>query len=184
MAESTCATHWDAVLDIVDSTVSGNAGVIGAGIAGGVRSITASTIVFNLATFPGGDTLPAGVFATYRTAIQSNIFFGNLSNGVAYDIGGTGSFVGANNLIGAAPILLPPDTIHGDPLLGPLQDNGGPTLTHALSAGSPAVDHGNNAASLQNDQRGSGFPRVVGASADIGAYELNSNDVIFLNGFD
>jgi hypothetical protein len=65
-----------------------------------------------------------------------------------------------------------------------LQNNGGPTLTHALSAGSPAIDHGNNAASLQYDQRGSGFPRVVGANADIGAYELNSHDVIFRNGFD
>jgi hypothetical protein len=175
---------WDAVLDIVDSTVSGNAGRIGAGVAGSVRSITASTIVFNLSTFPGGYNVPAGVFASYRTAIQSNIFFGNLSNGVAYDIGGPGIFVGANNLVGASPILLPPDTIHGDPLLGPLQDNGGPTLTHALSAGSPAIDTGNNAASLLNDQRGTGFPRVVGANADIGAYELNSNDVIFQNGFD
>jgi hypothetical protein len=174
----------DAALDIVDSTVSGNVGLIGAGVAGSVRSITASTIVFNLSTFPGGYNVPAGVFATYRTAIQSNIFFGNLSNGAAYDIGGQGNFVGANNLVGASPILLPPDTIHGDPLLGPLQDNGGPTSTHALSTASPAIDHGNNAASLQNDQRGSGFPRVVGASADIGAYELNSNDAIFQDGFD
>ncbi|HEV7489514.1 MAG TPA: choice-of-anchor Q domain-containing protein, partial [Rhodanobacteraceae bacterium] len=175
---------WNAVLDIVDSTLSGNVGLIGAGIAGSVRSITASTIVFNLATFPGGYNVPAGVFATYRAAIQSNIFFGNLSNGVAYDIGGPGIFVGANNLVGGSPILLPPDTIHGDPLLGPLQNNGGPTPTHALSAGSPAIDTGNNAASLQNDQRGTGFLRVVGANADIGAYELNSDEVIFQNGFD
>jgi len=29
-----------------------------------------------------------------------------------------------------------------DPLLGPLADNGGITLTHALQAGSPAIDHG------------------------------------------
>ena len=28
------------------------------------------------------------------------------------------------------------------PLLGPLQDNGGPTLTHALLEGSPAIDAG------------------------------------------
>ena len=69
----------DTALDIVDSTVSGNTGLIGAGVAGGVRSITASTIVFNLAMFPGGSAVPAGVFATYRAAIQSNIFFGNLS---------------------------------------------------------------------------------------------------------
>jgi hypothetical protein len=171
-------------LEIVDSTVSGNAGLIGAGVAGAVRSITASTIAFNLATFPGGYNVPAGVFATYRSEIQSNIFFGNLCNGTAYDIGGPGIFVGANNLVGASPVLLPPDTIRGDPLLGPLQNNGGPTSTHSLSAGSPAIDHGNNAASLQDDQRGNGFPRVVGTNADIGAFEFDSNDVIFQSGFD
>jgi hypothetical protein len=103
---------------------------------------------------------------------------------MAYDIGGPGIFVGANNLVGASPVLLPPDTIRGDPLLSPLQNNGGPTSTHALSAGSPAIDHGNNAASLQDDQRGNGFPRVVGTNADIGAFEFDSNDVIFQSGFD
>ena len=33
-------------------------------------------------------------------------------------------------------------------------------------------------------QRGSDYPRVIGSSADIGAYELDTNDVIFVNGFD
>jgi hypothetical protein len=50
--------------------------------------------------------------------------------------------------------MLPADTIFSDPLLGPLQDNGGPTLTHALSPGSPAIDVGNNVANLDSDQRG------------------------------
>ena len=36
----------------------------------------------------------------------------------------------------------PGDQIDTDPLLGPLQDNGGVTLTHALLPGSPAVDAG------------------------------------------
>ena len=176
---------WDDVLDIVNSTVSGNAGLIGAGVAGSVRSITASTIVFNLSTFPEGDNVPAGVFATYRTAIQSNIFFGNLSNGVGYDIGGPGIFIGANNLVGASPILLPPDTIRGDPLLGPLQDNGGTTWTHALLSGSPAIDTGNNLANLDFDQRGSGFQRISGGATDIGAFEIQAvPDVIFASGFD
>ena len=41
-----------------------------------------------------------------------------------------------------------------DPLLSPLQKNGGPTATHALLAGSPAVDHGDNAGAPATDQRG------------------------------
>ena len=36
----------------------------------------------------------------------------------------------------------PGDQINTDPLLGPLQDNGGPTFTHALLLGSPAINTG------------------------------------------
>ena len=36
------------------------------------------------------------------------------------------------------------DQISTDPMLGPLQDNGGPTFTHALLGGSPAIDKGKN----------------------------------------
>ncbi len=57
-----------------------------------------------------------------------------------------------------------------DPSLGPLADNGGPTLTMALLPGSPAIDAGDTAAAPLTDQRG--FPRPVGPVADIGAYEL------------
>jgi len=59
-----------------------------------------------------------------------------------------------------------------DPLLGPLQNNGGPTKTHALLPGSPAIDHGSNPAGLTFDQRGPGFARSTGAGVDIGAFEL------------
>ncbi len=56
-----------------------------------------------------------------------------------------------------------------DANLGPLQDNGGPTLTHALLDGSPAIDAGNDTACPATDQRGITRPR--GAHCDIGAYE-------------
>ena len=66
-------------------------------------------------------------------------------------------------------------------LLGPLADNGGSTLTHALLPGSPAIDTGNNALALdengnplETDQRG--VIRVVGA-ADIGAFETQFDGV-------
>ena len=55
-------------------------------------------------------------------------------------------------------------------LLGPLADNGGPTLTHALLAGSPAIDAADAAACPATDQRGVVRPRDAGC--DVGAFEL------------
>jgi hypothetical protein len=58
-------------------------------------------------------------------------------------------------------------------LLGVLQDNGGPTQTMALVPGSPAIDAGDNDyAPGANDQRGSGFDRIVNGTIDIGAFEV------------
>ena len=63
-----------------------------------------------------------------------------------------------------------------DPLLGPLADNGGPTLTHALLAGSSALNAGDPsfASPPDFDQRGIGFPRVQLVRIDIGAFEAAS----------
>ena len=58
-----------------------------------------------------------------------------------------------------------------DPVLGPLQDNGGPARTHALLDGSSAIDAGSNPHNLPFDQRGPGFPRELGTAIDIGALE-------------
>ncbi|MEI8044335.1 MAG: CSLREA domain-containing protein [Verrucomicrobiota bacterium] len=64
-----------------------------------------------------------------------------------------------------------------DPLLGPLANNGGSTMTHALLPGSPAIDHGSSGG-LITDQRGQPrpvrFPAYLasGDGSDIGAYEL------------
>lgn len=114
---------------------------------------------------------------------QSSIIFGNKINSTPYDLNGNGSIIGANNLIGVSPTLnLPADTLHSNPLLGPLQDNGGPTFTRALLKGSPAIDAGKNATSSSFDQRGNGFVRTSGKATDIGAFE--TQDTIFANGFD
>ena len=55
-----------------------------------------------------------------------------------------------------------------DPKLGPLQDNGGLSQTHALLTGSPAIDKGST--TLATDQRGVSRPQ--GAADDVGAFEL------------
>jgi hypothetical protein len=60
------------------------------------------------------------------------------------------------------------DIRNTNPNLGPLQDNGGPTLTHELLSGSVAID----AARPDFDQRGTGLVRVFNSRQDIGAYEV------------
>ncbi len=62
-----------------------------------------------------------------------------------------------------------------DPLLGTLQDNGGPTHTRALPANSPARDQGLNAGCPPYDQRG--VIRPQNATCDIGAVEYNATPI-------
>lgn len=69
------------------------------------------------------------------------------------------------------------NTVGKKPLLGSLQNNGGPTLTNAVLLGSPAIEAGDPSFSdptLPYDQRGSCFPRVVGTRIDIGAIEYRA----------
>jgi hypothetical protein len=63
-----------------------------------------------------------------------------------------------------------------DPLLGPLQNNGGPTFTHALLVSSPAIDAGDNTGVPTTDQRG--LPRIFGGTVDIGAFESQPTLVV------
>ena len=62
--------------------------------------------------------------------------------------------------------------LSGDPKLGPLADNGGPTLTHALQHRSPALDSGSAEHCPDYDQRGIFRPQVAGC--DIGAFEVET----------
>lgn len=171
---------------ITNSTISGNtAAAIGGMYARGPTTIQNSTIAFNTeTTFANG----GGLRLAYSVAdIESSIIASNTSGGAPQNIGLgiSGAVTGADDIIGPSPsVTFPPGTITSDPRLLPLADNGGPTKTHALGAGSPAVDAGNNNAALSTDQRGSGFPRIVGGGPDIGAYEGVDTDTIFRNGFD
>ncbi len=77
------------------------------------------------------------------------------------------------------------DLINTNPLLGPLQDNGGPTLTQEPQAGSPAIDGGSADCGLSVDQRGAPRPADGDgdgiAVCDIGAVEVGG---IFGDGFE
>jgi hypothetical protein len=120
----------------------------------------------------------------FKTFLNNTIVANSPSGGDVFPLGSTLGggenrieFEGSHNLIEDGSGGLP-DTITGDPQLGPLQDNGGPTWTHALLPGSPARNAGSNAlavdstgAPLTFDQRGPDFARQVGSTVDIGAFE-------------
>lgn len=154
-------------VNLDNSTVSGHTG---AGIyttAGGVCDLKHATITAN----EFGYIQEAGALLT----MQNTIFCGNTSTDIE---GETAELIsGGNNIFGVElnPVTPGPDDQQGVAAaavaLGPLQDNGGPTFTHALLTGSVAIDAGNSAAAPATDQRGAGFPRVIDGTIDIGAYE-------------
>jgi len=166
---------------ISNSTFSGNsAGANGGAIYATTLNIYNSTVTQN--TTPSQFTRGAGLFIG-ASFLQSTIVANNTSNGglleddvVAYDV-----VAGSDNLImaGSGPV---PASITIDPKLGPLQDNGGPTKTHALLPGSAAIGKGSNLLGLDNDQRGAPFDRDNGSAADIGAYEFR--DKVFRDRFE
>jgi hypothetical protein len=63
------------------------------------------------------------------------------------------------------------DLTNTDPRLGPLQDNGGPTQTHALLPGSPALNAGDPSQLGTTDQRGV----VRSGGVNIGAYQASAS---------
>jgi hypothetical protein len=68
------------------------------------------------------------------------------------------------------------DQINTNPLLGPLQNNGGPTFTHALLPGSSAINAGdpNFVGPPDYDQRGHDYDRVRGGRIDVGSFEVQN----------
>jgi len=141
----------------------------------GPVALSNSTIAFT-------NDLRCAVFLRTSATMQSVIISNNNAHqDICTSVSGT-PVTGSNNLA-TNSAFAPPDTLTSDPLLLPLAYNGGKTRTHALAAGSPAIDHGNNVLNLAWDQRGAGFPRMVGAAPDIGAFE-SPGDLIFRNGFE
>jgi hypothetical protein len=164
---------------------------------GGILNISTGTVNVTGSTLSGNsaDLNYGGIFNNTGTAnVRNTIIAGNTAGSSGPDVSGAFTSQG-HNLIGkndgstgfpagnpnlnndlvgtnAAPL---------DPLLDPLDNNGGPTQTHALQLCSPAINAGDNcvtqnpgclATSLTTDQRGPGFRRNFGGTVDIGAFEL------------
>jgi hypothetical protein len=158
----------------VNSTITSNYASRDYGGIGvsGTASIYNSTIALNMSSV---STRAVGLTATSIYAVSS-VFANNTisSNGNDVDVSSLdGQITGSQNLIRnpRAGTSVPMNTLSACPRLGLLLDNGGTTRTLGLLPGSPALDAGYDPFSLGTDQRGPGFDRVVGASADIGAYE-------------
>jgi hypothetical protein len=183
-------------LTINSSTVSGNSG------SGLVVGQTSATVINS--TFSGntgnGITMTNGTIYSEILIVNNSTVFGNTYNGIYIsgsaagnltntivasnsggdiDVSGTLALA-SHNLIGNAAtsggILngVNGNIVGVNPMLGPLQNNGGMTMTHAPLTGSPAINSGDNALSTgATDQRGVGFPRIVGGIVDIGAFELS-----------
>ena len=168
-------------------TVSGNmagrdgGGIVASGTSTVITNITSCTIVNNTATRDAGGVWR--VSTTNPVNLRNSIFANNTDDGTAPDLRGGVVSQGYNlieNITGATITGDTATNVTGvDPNLGPLQDNGGPTLTHALLAGSPAVDKGGTS-DFTIDQRGRirAFDNAAIANAaggngtDIGAFEV------------
>lgn len=168
-------------LTVNNSTFSGNTCVVGGGgilNTSGILTISSSTITQNSGG-PGAGIAGGGAPITIKNSIVAN----NDPKGRGGNLSGTiisegynlfedtfGSIISGNstgNLIGV------------DARLGSLQNNGGPTKTHALSSDSPAVNSGNPdgcrdhaGTLLSTDQRG--HIRIQNEACDIGSFEAEN----------
>ena len=161
----------------------GGDGGNGGNASGGLSIVSGSTVSLTN-TLIAQDTLTAGTGGA--GGIASSTFGESGDSGSAGSASGpdfSGSVTSSDrDLVGDGTGSNLSDGANGDqvgtsgrpinPLLGPLEDNGGPTLTMALLPGSPAIDAGDSAASglPGTDQRG--FARVSGAAVDVGAFEV------------
>jgi hypothetical protein len=145
--------------------------------------VKASTLSGNSAgSGNGGAIRNNGAGGSASVELGSSILKAGASGGTIANLSGAVSSDGFNLSSDSAGGFLTnvSDQINIDPMLGPLQDNGGPTFTHALLPGSPAIDKGKNLDSSATDQRGS--PRTMdgpcianapgGDGTDIGAFEV------------
>ena len=188
---------------IENSTISGNTANSGGGILnyGGSITITNSTVSGNTANTGGGIwnpqafyqgfyssgtvTLKNSVIAGNQASVAPEIESFNLVNANNFNLFGTNGNAGVTGFIPGRNDIVPAAGVQIADILGPLDNNGGPTQTHALLAGSPAIDAGHPSgcrneleALLSTDQRG--FVRNFDGNhdgsfrCDIGAVEYGA----------
>jgi predicted outer membrane repeat protein len=191
---------------LVNSTVSGNTATNDGGgiyVYNGSFNLHNVTIANNTADSDGNDNGDGGGINIDGSSIVTathSIIGGNVDNSPTGSQHPDCSGMLTNpsyNLIGLTTGCSVSGTaldniINASPNLGPLQDNGGNMLTHALLAGSPAIDAGDpagcldqNGLPLTTDQRNFIRPADGGsgsARCDMGAFEYASPGPAFPDG--
>jgi outer membrane protein OmpA-like peptidoglycan-associated protein len=150
-----------ASVTIENSTIAGNSGVTTANLQAKTEGVAGQTAT-----------------ATVQSSILAEVQGGQLNCDMAdpgTSIISTGHNIDSTNDCGFSGTG---DQVSTDPVLGPLEDNGGPTLTRAPAVGGPAIDKGSNPQSLATDQRGfartfdiPGVTNGSGGATDVGAFE-------------
>jgi N-acetylneuraminic acid mutarotase len=188
-----CGGSCPVTISITNSTISGN--------GGGVHNSTLSdTVVSNSTISDNGSGIyndnGALAASVYNTTMSNNgVEIQNVNASVVVTMSHTIFNVspGGHSILndfgtvtsngydvssddGGGYLNGPGDQINTDPMLGLLQDNGGPTFTHALLPGSPAINAGdpNFVGPPDYDQRGPGFDRVRGGRIDVGSFEVQN----------
>jgi hypothetical protein len=152
------AIYNSATVEVTNSTFSANTATTGAGISNhGTVVLINSTLAENEADWAGGID---GGGTLKNTIVANNSGYVNCSAGIQ-DGGGNLRWPESDpSCVG----------VFGDPKLGPLQDNGGPTHTMALAPDSAAINAAVDANCPATDQRG--ISRPQGKQCDIGSFEL------------
>jgi hypothetical protein len=148
-----------------NNTASGTSALPGGAIQNwGQLQITQCTIAENSSSGGGGGVSNNGAVSMVNTLISANVG-GNCH--LAAEIVSQGHNLDSDNTCTLTDLQT--DLRNIDPRLGSLQNNGGPTRTHALNPGSPAIDGAKYLLEIAVDQRG--VPRPQRKSFDIGAFE-------------
>ena len=209
--------HNTGTIYIVNSTISNNRATkyhtAGFAYCGGITNIGTGTIVNSTISGNVGYDAYGGIMNTGTLQVRNCTITGNYDYSSTYNYGGVTS---ASNTITLANCIIANSngdrdliilasgilkligvnivedgqtsgTLAVDPMLGPLQDNGGFTKTCDPLPGSPAFNAGSNSVIMADtfdldndgnitepipfDQRGSGFIRVKNTTVDLGAIE-------------
>jgi MYXO-CTERM domain-containing protein len=164
---------------IVNSTLSGNSAQGGAPSAGGeggglfaaagTVTLTSVTVAFNGASDSGGGIFDDAAMVTLGNTILARSTPNDCASAADQVIsGGTNLVQTVGSCTGFSAMPPNKDVLGFDPNLGPLQDNGGPSFTHAITRSSPAFQKGQ--CTQATDQRG--IRRLNRPICDIGAYEV------------
>jgi CSLREA domain-containing protein len=178
---------------LTNTTVSSNAADTGGGIgnSGPLLMLRSVTVANNTASYVAGGIQN---LSNVSVSLDNTLLAGNTAGSSGPDCGGPYTSQDYNLIGNTGGCSFNGGTTHNivnvDAGIGPLQDNGGLTPTHALLPGSPAIDKGNTTnTGLSGDQRSA--PRPVnfvtvtdaagGDGSDIGAFETGATELLMVN---